>query len=383
MLIRNKFVRILVILLMIQAVWSIFVNIIGLHKSIDDEALIPCLLFLPPLSFLAIGIIFAKILESAVVVTLIRRVSRRLERGIDPEVAKYLKIVRSRPPVYRLSIEQLRKDIEGLREHYPPEPVKRVENISIPGPAGDIPARVYIPEGKGPFPLVVYYHGGGWCIGSLDSHDNICTALANRIPSIVLSVGYRLAPEDPFPAAIDDSYAALQFAARSAARLNADPDRIAVMGDSAGGNLAAAVAIKSGEENGPRIAFQALIYPATNLSRLTTESYRLFGNGYDLDRELIDIFMAYYIPDKRDRTDPRASPALAKDLKGLPRTLVITAEFDPLRDDGKEFADKLGRAGVQVKYSCYKGVIHGFLSFTTFHSAQRAFDEIASSFLNR
>lgn len=301
-------------------------------------------------------------------------------KNLCPEIAKYLKTVRSRPPAHTLSIKQLRKDIDRLRIFYPPQPVHKIEDKYIPGPAGNIRVRIYTPEGKGPFPLAVFYHGGGWCIGSLNGYDGICTVITNKIPSVVLSVDYRLAPENSFPAAFDDCYSALKYAANAASSLNAYPDRIVVMGDSAGGNLAAAVSIKSKNENGPHIAFQILVYPATNLLHLATDSYRLFGKGYDLDREMIEMFRSNYIPDKKDRGNSYASPALAKCLKGLPPTLLIAAEFDPLLDDGKRFAEKLKKAGVAVKYSLYKGVIHGFLSFTTFRASQEAFDEIAKTF---
>ena len=301
-------------------------------------------------------------------------------KNLSPEVARYLKAVRARPPAHTLSIKELRRDIDRLRDFYPPEPVHKIEDRDIPGPAGNIKVRIYTPEGTGPFPLIVFYHGGGWCIGSLSGYDGICAVLTNRVPTVVLSVDYRLAPENKYPAAVDDCYSALEYAASMASALNADPDRIVVMGDSAGGNLAAAVSIKSKDENGPRIAFQILIYPPTNLLHLATGSYRLFGRGYDLDREMIEIFRAYYMPDKKDWGNPYASPALAKCLKGLPPTLLITAEFDPLRDDGKRFAEKLKKAGIPVKYSLYKGVIHGFLSFTTFSASQKAFDEIAKTF---
>ena len=298
------------------------------------------------------------------------------DKNMDPEVAEYLKMVRSHPPAYLLSIQDLRRELDKLIDHYPPQPVKKIDNINITGPAGDIPLRIYTPEGSGPFPSVVFYHGGGWCIGSLAGYDSICAALANRIPAVIFSAGYALAPEHPFPAAVGDCYAALEYVAKNSANFNADPGRLIVMGDSAGGNLAVVTSLKAKEKGGPRINLQILIYPAVNLSRLDTESYRLYGNGYDLDKEMIEKFVSHYVPDKKDWADPYVSPAFAKDLKGLPPTLLITAEFDPLRDDGKEFAERLKRAGVAVRHSLYKGVIHGFLSFTTFHAAQKAFDEI-------
>jgi len=298
---------------------------------------------------------------------------------IDPQVKQYLKLVRSKPPAYLLSIKELRRDIDKIKKYYPPESVKSIKNILIDGPAGKITIRIYTPEGRGPFPPVIFYHGGGWSIGSLDSHEGICAALANKAKAVVFSVDYRLAPEDPFPAAVDDCYAAFEYVNDNAASFHVDPNRIVVMGDSAGGNLAAVVSIKAQKDKGPKIALQILVYPATNMKNLDTPSYRRFGKGYDVDKEMIDKFIDCYVPNKKELADPGVSPFLAKDLKNLPPTLLITAEYDPLRDDGRKFASKLKKAGVPVKYSMYKGVIHGFLSFTTFHAAQKALAEIADS----
>lgn len=305
--------------------------------------------------------------------------NEKLDKGLDPEVAEYLKLVRSRPPVHFLSIDELRVDIVKATAHYKLEPLENIEDRNIQGPAGNVPIRIYTPKGEGPFPLVVFYHGGGWCIGSMDSHNSICASVANRTPAVVISVDYRLAPEHRFPAAVEDCFAALEYAQRNATTLNADPKRLVVMGDSAGGNLAAAVSLKSKREGGPEIAFQVLAYPSADISNLDIESCRLFGKGYDLDREEIEMFRSLYLPDENDWKNPYASPALAKDLRGLPPTLLITAEFDPLKDDGKAFADKLKRSGVPVKYYCCKGVIHGFLSFAAFHAAQKTLDEIADA----
>ena len=302
---------------------------------------------------------------------------RKKVEALDPQVAQYLKAVRSRPPAYLLSVEELRRDIDQIKKYYPPEPVKNIKDILINGPDGKIAIRIYTPGGKGPFTPVVFYHGGGWSIGSLNSHEGICASLANKAKAAVFSVNYRLAPEDPFPAAVDDCYAALEYVNDNAASFNADPGRMIVMGDSAGGNLAAVVSMKAKEEGGPKIALQVLVYPATNMKDLVTSSYKRFGKGYDLDKKMIAKFRDLYILNKKDIVDPRASPFFAKDLKGLPPTLLITAECDPLRDDGKKFASKLKKAGVPVKYIMYKGVIHGFLSFTTFHVAQKALSEIA------
>jgi acetyl esterase len=298
------------------------------------------------------------------------------DERLDPEVAKYLEHVRSMPPAHLLSISELRRDIDKLRDFYPPEPVEKIEDIKAPGPAGEIPVRAYIPKGKGPLIPIVYFHGGGWCIGSITSHDGVCAAIANRTPAVVFSVDYRLAPEHVFPSAVDDCYAATKYIAQNLGRFNVKTEQLVVMGDSAGGGLAAAVSLKSAAEGSPRIASQVLIYPATDFTRADSESYRLFGKGYDLDKEMIEMFKNYYIPDSKKWADPYASPALAKNLKDLPPTFIIAAEFDPLRDDAKAFADKLKAAGVPVKTSLHKSVIHGFLSFTTFHAAQVAFDEI-------
>lgn len=301
------------------------------------------------------------------------------KEALDPEVKQYLKLVRSRPPAHLLSIEELRHDIDSIKKHYPPEPVKKIEEIAITGPAGKIRVRLYTPDGKGPFQPVVFYHGGGWSIGSLDSHEGVCTALTNRSGAKVFSIDYRLAPENPFPAAVEDSYAALKYVSANALSLDIDSDKLVVVGDSSGGNLAAVVSIKAKEENGPKIVLQVLIYPATNMKDLDTPSYKRFGEGYDLDKGMIMKFLDCYVPDKSNLADPRISPALSKDLKGLPPALFIAAECDPLKDDGKRFAEKLKTAGVPVKYSLYKGVIHGFVSFTTFHAAQKAIKEIADA----
>jgi acetyl esterase len=306
--------------------------------------------------------------------------SIKMREKLDPQVAQYLNTVRSRPPAHLLSIETLRGEIDKIGDHYPPEPVGKIEDVDMPSPSGNIPLRVYSPEGKGPFPPVVFFHGGGWCIGSVAGYDGFCSVLTNRVPAVVFSVGYRLAPEHPFPAAIEDCYVALGYIAKNAANFNADPGRLAVIGDSAGGTIAAVMSIKSKKEGGPKIALQVLIYPATDLSHTDSASYKLFGEGYDLDKRMIEIFRSHYLPDKKEWVNPYVSPMLAKDLRGLPKALIITAEYDPMRDDGIEFAARLKKSGVPVRHSMYKGVIHGFLSFTTFHAAQRAFDEISRAF---
>ncbi len=244
----------------------------------------------------------------------------------------------------------------------PPPEVARVANRTIPGPAGAIPIRVYsplgVPSDPAP-PLVVYYHGGGWVVGSLDSHDPECRELANAAGAVVMSVDYRLAPEHKFPAPVDDCWAACQWAAANAAEIGADPSRVAVGGDSAGGNLAAVIAQLAADAGGPRLALQLLIYPVTH-AVTDTESYRRYAEGYMLTQAAMRYFIATYINDPSEAADPRVSPLLATDVSGSAPALVVTASHDPLLDDGNSYADKLAAAGVPVEYVCFEGVTHGF-----------------------
>jgi acetyl esterase/lipase len=241
--------------------------------------------------------------------------------------------------------------------------VARVDERDIPGPAGPIGARLYVPDGaRTPAPLVVYYHGGGHVIGDLDTHDQPCRFLAREIPALVLAVDYRLGPEHPFPAAVDDAAAAFSWAHAEAESLGADPERIAVAGDSAGGNLAAVVAQLAHAAGGPEPAFQALLYPVTDYSSFKRPSYATFAEGFFLTREEMDWFRENYFADDADRTDPRASPILADDLSGLPPAHVVTAAFDPLRDEGEEYARRLEVAGVPTTLKREPDLVHGFIN---------------------
>lgn len=241
----------------------------------------------------------------------------------------------------------------------PSAPLALVESIAISGPAGMIPARLYgVSRESAPGALLVYYHGGGFVLGDLDTHDGVCRFLARETPARVLSVDYRLAPEHRFPAAADDAVAAFRFAAREAARLGADPRRIAVGGDSAGGNLAAVVAQECKRDAVPP-AFQLLIYPATDASSVHP-SRRLFAEGFFLTDRQMAWYYDQYLPSSAQRRDPRASPLLAPELAGAAPAYVTTAGFDPLRDEGEAYAAALRKAGVSVRLERVAGQIHGF-----------------------
>jgi acetyl esterase len=225
----------------------------------------------------------------------------------------------------------------------------------------------------------VYFHGGGWTIGSVDSFDPVCRALANRAGCAVLSVDYRLSPEHRFPAAVDDAWAATVWAAAHAAELGADPERLVVAGDSAGGNLAAVVALQARDAGGPPIAFQYLIYPATDLRSDDWPSYRENGEGYFLEQRDMEWFVDNYLASRGHTEDWRVSPAAAASHAGLPPALIQTAEYDPLRDQGEAYGDLLRAAGVPVRVTRYPGMIHGFMSFIdALDASKTALDETAA-----
>jgi acetyl esterase len=240
--------------------------------------------------------------------------------------------------------------------------VGRVEELAIPGPSGPIRARLYVPEGgEEERPLLVYLHGGGWVVCDLDTHDNPCRFLAGEAGVLVLSVDYRLAPEHRFPAAVDDALMAFRFATEYAAELGADPRAVAIGGDSAGGNLAAVVSQLTASGEGPVPAFTLSFYPVMDLSA-KRPSYRLFGEDFLLTESQMDWYRMHYLPDEAAALDPRASPLLAKHFAGLPPTYIATAGFDPLRDEGEEYALRLREAGVPVALKRHSGLIHGFIN---------------------
>lgn len=301
-----------------------------------------------------------------------------LSEKLHPNVRALLEAIEAEgsPPLESLSIAEARRMAgESLKPvGGTPEPVRSIENMRVPGPAGDIPIRVYTPDTPAPRPALVYFHGGGWVVCDLDTHEVVCSAIARRAGATVIAVDYRLAPEHKFPAAVIDCYAATVWVSENSGRLGVDPNRIAVGGDSAGGNLATVVCLKSRDENGPRIALQAMVYPVTDLSSFETSSYAEFADGYQLTKSEMEWFRRQYLRTSEDALDPHASPLLATDLSGLPPALVITAECDPLCDEGEAYAKRLKEAGVDVTYTRYDGMIHPFFSLSG--AIPEAFDAI-------
>ena len=236
--------------------------------------------------------------------------------------------------------------------------VDEVVDLSIPGPAGPLRVRVYRPLSTEILPVVIWFHGGGWVVGTIESHDPVCRALANRTPCVVVAVDYRLAPEAPFPAALEDSWAATQWVAEEALKLGADANRIVVAGDSAGGNLAAAVALRA-RDQGLDLALQVLVYPVTD-AEFETESYQRLATGLNLTRAKMEWYWQQYLGGA-DALNPEASPLRAPDLTGVAPAIVQTAEHDPLLSEGEAYARRLEEAGVPVTLTRYDAVIHGFI----------------------
>ncbi len=267
------------------------------------------------------------------------------------------------PPLHTLPVAEARQALKSLFTPEQKESISKVEDRLVPGPGGyKVPIRIYTPAGTAPLPLLVFFHGGGWVLGDIESHDGTSRELANKAGCIVVSVGYRLAPEHKFPAAPEDCYAATKWVALNAAAFGGDPTRIAVGGDSAGGNLAAAVAQMAADRGGaPGLVHQLLIYPVTNYA-FDTPSYRENGEGYLLTQELMQWFWKQYLSSDEDGKNAYASPLQARELRRVAPAFVITAEFDPLRDEGEAYAARLKEAGVPVEAKRYDGAIHGFFN---------------------
>ncbi|USK68438.1 alpha/beta hydrolase [Peribacillus asahii] len=279
---------------------------------------------------------------------------------LDPQAKTFLHMLGEREPNSALTLEENRAKSAALRELAGlAESVAKVEEYMIPVENGEIKARIYTPEGEGLFPIFIYLHGGGWVLGDLDTADAPCRSLANQAECIVVSVEYRLAPEHKFPIPLEDCYEAAKWVANYAREWKGDPTRIAIGGDSAGGNLAASVAIKARDQVGPTFVSQVLIYPVTDAS-FNTPSYKESGEGYFLTQENMEWFTQQYLQKEEDKLNAFVAPLLAENLSMLPPALVITAEYDPLRDEGLAYAKRLHLAGVQVESTCYEGMIHGF-----------------------
>jgi len=284
---------------------------------------------------------------------------------LDPAAKRFLEMIgaASAPDIARLSPAEMRERFRRLMLLVGPKsaPIGRIDDGELPGAAGPIPFRTYTPSENldGCLPGLVYFHGGGGVFGSIETHDGLCRMLANASGCRVISVDYRLGPEHRFPAAVEDSYAAVNWVFAHASRLAIDASRVAVAGDSAGAGLAATVCQRASRDREPKIALQVLLCPVLDLAG-ESESRRSLADGYFLDKPTLDWMIKQYCPPSVELTDPRLSPLRAKDLSGQPPTHVHTAEFDPLRCEGRAYAALLERAGVDVRYTCHTGMIHHF-----------------------
>jgi len=280
---------------------------------------------------------------------------------LDPQVLPLLEQAAGAPTQADQTPQQARETMESLTPALAdPAAVKQVLEDSLPGAAGPLPVRVYVPEDRGNRAGIVFFHGGGWVVGSRDTHDALCRELARAAGSTVISVDYRLAPEHRFPAAAEDAYASACAAVAEAARFDIDPTQVVLVGDSAGANLATVAALMARDRSGPRFAAQLLLYPVTDC-RFETASYIENATGYLLTRDSMIWFWRHYLGDMDLGGHPYASPLQAETLSGLPPALVMTAEFDPLRDEGEAYAEKLRRDGVPTVFFRVDGQVHGFL----------------------
>ena len=283
---------------------------------------------------------------------------------VDPQIQALLDLRSKLPPLHTLSaadarVQMAARDIPGLRK----PAVASVVNRDMRGPGGSLPLRIYTPHGEGPFPLMVFFHGSGFVVCDLDTHDAMCRNLCDGTGCVVVSVDYRLAPEHKFPAAPDDCLAATRWVAANAGALNGDAGKIMVAGDSAGGNLAAVTALRVRDEGGPKLIGQMLIYPVTDYHQPGTPSMEENAEGYGLTRLGMAWFWNHYVRSPGDGVHPHASPLRAATLAGLPPALVATAQYDPLRDEGEYYAEALRKAGVEVEMKRWDGMNHGFFFF--------------------
>ncbi|MDW3848353.1 alpha/beta hydrolase [Micromonospora sp. BRA006-A] len=304
---------------------------------------------------------------------------------LDPQVVAWraARAAAGTVPLYTQTLAEARAaDLAAIRAGSGAvEPVTEVRDTTVPGPAGPLPVRIHRPDGDGPLPTLVYFFGGGWTLGSVDTADGICRRLVNLAAVQTVTVGYRLAPEHPFPAAVEDCHAALRHLAAHAAEFRVDADRLAVGGDSAGGNLAAAVTLLARADGGPRLAAQLLVYPNTD----QRPGHRP-GDDEDpmlFNRHSVGWYRGHYLTNPGDAAHPLASPLLAEDLSGLPPAFVVTAGHDPLRDEGLRYAERLRESGVPTETDDYPGMVHGFFAMPGVFDAGRQAQERAAAFLRR
>lgn len=283
------------------------------------------------------------------------------------------------------SINDIRYYLNTQSTKWSKEPISfsNIKNVTVEINSEEIPVRIYTPEQGENLPIIIYSHGGFWLAGSLDTCDSVCRKLSQNTKAIVISVDYSLAPENPFPAGVNDVYNVLQWTYKNAKSINGDEKHIAIAGDSAGGNLSAAVSLMSRDKNGPSITCQVLIYPSTNIFELNSKSWSYFASKFNISKEDMEQYISLYVPKKEERKNSYVSPILAKDFNKLPDTLVITAEIDPLRDEGEDYGEKLKESGSQVDIIRYNGVIHGFITMDKITSkADEALNE-ASLYLQK
>jgi acetyl esterase len=291
---------------------------------------------------------------------------------LDPMVKGFLDqmAAAARPKMWEIEPAVAREMFNAMMQLVGPQnvPIGKSENLTMPGPGGEIRLRNYTPVGAkaGALPTLVFYHGGGGVIGNLETHDGLCRMLANDAGVRVIAVDYRLAPENKYPAAVDDAIAAVEWIEKHAVELGVDVNRVAVGGDSAGGLLAAVVAQQAKLKGAPKVSFQLLMFPVTQVNAKTGSMHEN-AEGYFLELATLEWFYDHYgVTSAIDKTDPRMSPLLAKDVSGLPPAYVVTAEYDPLRDDGAQYAEKLRAAGVKVEHVDYAGLVHDFVYFQAF-----------------
>ena len=297
---------------------------------------------------------------------------------LHPQVQEYLHGLSEQgiPPLYRQSLADARETYRELAvPDEPPSSVESVTDRTVPGPAEDIPVRIYQPKSDGRSPPLVFFHGGGWILGGLETHDALCRNLTNESECVVVAVDYRLAPENRFPAGLEDCYAATRWVAENAESIGADPEKLAIAGDSAGGSLAVGVGLLARDRGGPDIDYQVLAYPPTDYA-FETDSYEENAQGYFLTRKDMERFWDGYLRSELDGCHPYASPLRTETLEGLPPALVLTSGFDPLRDDGRQLADRLSDAGVPTEHLQYDDMIHGFLTMLTDPELDRAHEAI-------